>query len=360
MLIWVQGNQIEERQISSVSGSTVQFDSTDIKSYDERDGKAAIIGSVKAVDTPGEFARIASNKAIVYPRPGGGAISIGSGRGGFDIAGKSYVTVTGFRFEHGTGQIGSTRQGIAFFASTGNFSNFLVEDNEFFAYALRSGYGVVQLASLNSFTFRLNTIQDVFGGSGIRFGSSNNVLAERNRISRVGRTGIMLNGSDNSIVRYNVVANVTGVHGNAMSIYGDARNNQMVSNCVYNSTRPLTFHGDGTLDTPNGYTFTGNILVAAEDGRAAIYSWGAKTDNVLIENNVMLSPLAGAILNGTDRNVTARFNLGNPILINGTADPSWTITGNQVATYASKAGYNLSLSQCSGPGPNGALNITTW
>lgn len=358
VLIWVSGNAVVERQILSISGSTIYFDATDVTPYTDRDSKAAVIGVVSGLNAPGKFARLSSTKAVVYPRAGGGALTVGNGRVSFDLRGKSNIAISGFRFEHGTAAPDVIRQGVAIANYGGTISNITIENNEFAHYSLRQGYGVIQLATGANFTIRNNLVTEIHGGSGFRLGTVTGVLMERNRLHRIGRTAVLLNGSRDATVRSNIISDVHGVHGNGLSVYQDSRNVLVESNCIFDAVRPLTYHGDGDYGTPNGYSFTGNILITDADGRAAIYSWGSKTVDVLLENNVALSPVAGMILNVADREVEVRNNIATSILSSGGFNETYTIGSNTPMAYAQKGQYALSTTACSGPGYWGQLSIS--
>jgi hypothetical protein len=170
-----------------------------------------------------------------------------------------------------------------------------------------------------------------------------------------------MGGVTGAVVRGNILSEMLGVHGNGMSYYETNSNITVTGNCVFGTTRPLTFYGSGTDGVVNNLKFTGNIFVTSDTGRSAVYSWGSTTRTVLFDNNYALGTRAGFILNASDLDVTANRNRTAGLLISGSADttPSgWTLTGNDnTASYDDAASATLSTSYCSAAGVRGQLTI---
>ena len=358
LLIWVQGNAVLEREILSVSGNTITFDATGVVPYTDRDGRAAVLGSIPALSRRGQYARIGTGLAIIYPREGSKKFYVGSGRAFFNIAGKSNIRITGFQFEHGTSAPKAIRDGIGIANYQGSADNLLVDNNYFYSFSMRSGYGVMHLVQGNGITVRNNVVDQIHAGSGFRFGSkTDNLLVEKNRLQNIGRTGIYFGGGKDGIARYNVMANMKGVHGNGMSFYRNNVNTQVVSNCVYATTRPLTFEGTNDASFVNDMTLSGNILISNDEGRSAIYSWGADMNTVLMENNVAIAPRAGIVIAGPNHAITIRYNLSNDISASEEADV--TIHDNiDTLDMGDIANYTLNPGHCEGPGYYGNISIS--
>jgi parallel beta-helix repeat protein len=360
--LWVKPNKVVERDIISISGSTIFFDATDVTPYTDRDGRAAIVGSVKGLTKPGGFALLGTGKAVVYPRSGGGTqVFVGSGRSGIDLNGAANIRITGLRFVRGTSSSASTREGIAITNISGTPANIAIEGNFFGPLAMRNGYGAINLSDATNLTIRGNRFTDLQWSSGIRLGTGVvGAVIEGNRLNRGGRTGIYMQGSRNVTVRANILSGFGGVHGNAMSAYLGNRSVAFIGNCVFNSARPLTFHGDDGLE-PNDIRVTGNILVADADASAAIQSWGKGTRVVNISGNLLLGPKFGAILNADDIGVTATRNRTSGITVSGGAQPGdWVVSQNDDgADYATaRAAASLSIDRCSATGPAGNITVT--
>ncbi len=363
--IWVYGNEVQKRKILSVSGNTIYFDATDLPLYKDRDGKAAIVGGVRALTKPGLYALLGGNRALVYPRANGGSqYSVGNGRYGFYVSRAANIVIHGLDFVHGTSQSGSIYDGVALTGNHTSTENIRFEGNRVYDFALRSGQGVIFLGNSNNFTIRGNRFDNLEGASVIRTGSgSTNVLVEGNSIRRIGRTGIYLQRVNGAIVRNNILSDVNGIHGNAMSFYLDHQNVTVTGNCVFDSTRPLTFEGMGASTPVNNLKINGNILISSGtlEGRSGLYSWGANTRTVTIENNVAIGRGAGLTLSSSDQNVRVLNNRTSGILIansGGVTPTGWTIQGNSTdASQADVAAMTLTQSRCLARGLRGTLSV---
>lgn len=359
--IWIYGNTVVERKITSVSGSTIYFDATGVTPYTDRDGKAAIVGSVKSVTKPGLYAVIATGKAVLYPRPGNSPVFVGTGRYAFDLRGKSNITVHGFQFVRGTGSRGATREGVGIANYGSAVSNIRIENNNFSGYSMQNGYGMVMLNNVANLVVRNNRLTNLEGASGFRFGAAvSNLSVENNVMQKLGRTGIFLGGVKVARVSGNVLSQLSGVHGNGMSYYEANSDITVSGNCVFDTVRPLTFYGGGSGGDVNNLRFTGNIFVTSDDGRSAVYSWGAYTRQVVLDNNVALGTRAGFILHSTDLGVSATRNRTSGLSINGaTSTPSgWTLQANDnSAAFADAASATLTPSSCSARGAVGTIAV---
>ncbi len=358
--IWNYGNVVIEREIQSVSGGTIYFDPTGVRPYPDRDGRAAIVGSVKAVTKPGLFAITAPGKAVVYPRSGGGTqFHIGTGRHAINLAGMSNVTIRGFHFARGTANNGTTREGLAIGNWGGTPNAIRIENNRFGPASLANGYGIVQLNAGNGYVVRGNRFTDLEKGSGARFGTGvTNIVVDGNSFQRLGRTGIYLQGVKTATVRNNVLADLQGVHGNGMSFYLANTNITVSDNCVYNTTRPATFHGDRVGETVNNLKFLRNIFIGTSDSQAALSSWGSKTNGVTIQSNILLGGRGGILMNASDSNVTMTQNKTSGILLSGVQPSSWQVaSNNNAADLADAEGAQLSLNGCSASGYSGQVTV---
>lgn len=364
LAIWIYGNAVVERPITSVSGSTIYFDATGVKLYTDRDGKAAVVGSVKSVTKPGLYAVLGTGKAVVYPRNGGGSqYYVGTGRYAFDLRGRSNMTVHGFQFVRGTGSRGSTREGVGV-ANYGSAVSYIrIENNSFSGYSMQNGYGMVMLNNVTNLVVRGNRLTNLEGASGFRFGKSvSNLTVENNVMRKLGRTGLYLAGVKVARVSGNVLSEMSGVHGNGMSYYEENSDIAVTGNCVFDTIRPLTFYGGGSGGGINNLRFTGNIFVNSASGTSAVYSWGSTTRRVLLQNNVALGTKAGFILHSSDLDVTAARNRTSGLLINGSkVTPSgWILDANDNSAKLADADKAiLTTNGCSAQGTQGMINVAT-
>jgi len=351
LLFWISGNQLASRQIDSVSGANIYFKPNGLKLYKDRPGRVALVGSANAVTAPGSFAVIAPGKAVVYPRSGGGAFSVGNGRAGIDIRGQSHIVIQGFHFANGTGDTPFSGQGIAINNSRGVWGyNWVIENNKFGPAVLRHGRGTISINYSDGAIVRNNEISSIQVGSGVRVaGKVRNLQVLDNSLQRVSRTGIYFGGVVDGVVRGNNLREMQGVHGNAMSFYLANQNILIENNCVYNSTRPITFHGDNKL-THNNLVFRNNILIGTGDSSSAITSWGSRTQGVTIADNVTLGAKFGVRLVAGDAKVSVRNNLVSGFNFPKPAPSSWEVTGNVTTPFSERQNMELTPEYCSAQG----------
>ena len=362
LALWVKGNLVEERAITSVSGNTIYFDAEGGKTYKDRNGKAAIVGSVRSITKPGLFAVIGTGKAVVYPRSGGGSeLFIGSGRVFFNLRSQSNIMIHGFQFVRGTASRGTIQEGVGVASYSKAVSNIRIENNSFTNFSMQNGYGMVMLSAVTNLTIRNNRLINIEGGSGFRIGTpATNVVVENNVMRKLGRTGLAFTGVKSVSVRGNVISQMNGVHGNGMSFYEKNANVTVQGNCVFDSIRPLTFKGGGASGDVNNLRFIGNILVANDKGTSSTHSWGAYTRGVVFDGNVALGSKAGFILNAVDTDVTVTRNRMSGLLISGAKTPpaGWTVSNNDsAATFAEKSAATLQEASCSARGTQGIISV---
>lgn len=360
LLLWESGNVVNEYRILSISGSTILFDATGLTPYTDRDSRGAIVGSLKAVTKPGLYGILSPGTAVVFPRKNGGTgFFIGSGRFAFNMNGQSNIVIGGFEFLRGTADSTEWYRGVAIANHSSDVvKNLVVERNRFAHAGLKTGRGIIHLGTSDGVTIRNNSLSDVEFGSGMRlFGR--NFTVERNRLQRIGRTGIYMGGMINGTVRSNILADLRGVHGNAMSFYLANNNIQVTNNCVFGSTRPLTWHGNKSAPMVNNLQFIGNILLSTSTGDNASASWGAFTGGVTFRNNLAIGSKYGILLNAQDTNVTVTQNRTRKIVFSGGQPAAWTVSNNQTdATYAEVANATLTMNGCRARGHSGDLVVS--
>lgn len=359
---WVSGNLVARRTITSVSGNTIFFDPGNLKLYKDRDGRVALAGSPASLSQRGTYAIIGDGQAVVLPRTNGGDISVGSGRYGIDTYSRSNIAITGFHFARGAGASGAPSEGVAIRNSRYTMAkNWAIRDNLFGPAVLMNGRGTISLAYVDGADVSGNRFDTLQGGSGLRAGANvRNLAFTGNQIYRVGRTGFYLGGVVDATVKNNIVHDIRGVHGNAMSFYLTNRNITVENNCIYDSDRPITFHGDGkgAASVVNNLIFRNNILIGSEDSVAAISSWGSNTRKVSITGNIAIGGNAGIRLHSSDKDVRVADNRTSGITTQGTTPAAWEITGNSTDSEPEDArGALLRPLQCSMAGPDGRLMV---
>lgn len=359
---WISGNLIDHRKIDSVSGNSIFFTPNGLKLYHDRDGRVGLVGSPAALSVAGTYALIGPGKAIVLPRSTGGALSLGSGRVGFDLQSRSYVTVDGFQFLRGYGSPGSLSEGMA--VRNGSYSiakGWRITNNIFGPAALMHGLGIVTLSSADGPVVQGNSFDTIERGSGLRTGSYvSNVSFLDNHIRRVGRTALYFAGVKKGWVKGNIVRDIKGIHGNGMSFYLANQNITVEYNCIYDTIRPITYKGDskGSASTTNNLVIRYNIAIGTPDSSAAITSWGGNARVVAVQRNAALAAKFGLRLDSSDYSVTANYNRTAGVQIVGTKPGGWVVSPN--TTNSTLAGtYNMTLTPtyCSAPSYTGTIVV---
>lgn len=329
--IWVTGNMIVRRPVTSVVGNVIHFDPAGITLYNDRPGRFALTGAATAISAAGQYALAGPGRAFVLTRPSGGLV-VGNGRGGFDLADRSHITVIGFIFRHHTAETAS--QGAPITRTGKSGTGLLIDSNRFEHESLWDGKGVITLSNVTSTRVTRNTIRQIERGSGVRVGAGTSAISvATNTIDAVGRTGIAVLGAADSSITDNIITNLKGVHGNGISLYLNNRRIKVINNRVLNTDRPMTFHGDKETIGPGDHDFLieRNIFIATTTAQAALTSWGAATRGVTIRNNVAIGPKGGMLMNDSDLDIAITSNFVSGILYTSVQPANWTVTGNVIA-----------------------------
>ena len=337
--VWIYGNVIRVKDIIGVEGGMVRFDPAGMKFYTDRPGRVALLGHPALVDRPGEYAFIEGRQAaVVFMPPTGKSVSVASGRGGINLNGMSNVVIRGLRFTNMADNGVSARSGIGITSQGKPAGAILIQDNSFEYFRMSLGQGAITLRQIDGLTISGNQIRSVSLGSGMRLSRSNNVQVMGNTIGSINRTGIMLMDVKNALVSHNVISDAKGVHGNGMSVYLGNEDVRIVANTITESTRPMTYHGDGTGTTVNNITVANNLFVGTPSSSSALTSWGKDTRKVVVRHNVLLGGKFGLRLSQEDSDVIVAGNVLNGIALPKVQPESWELTANREVRFNPEAG----------------------
>ena len=337
--IWIQGNRVARKPIIGVAGDTIQFEPSGILPYTNRAGRAAVVNAVQQVDRPGVYATISAGKAVAWLREGaaGSHLTIGNGRLGVDLNGRSNVVVRGFVFEHFVA--GKYGEGTPLLNSAGLSTNPIVEANIFRRSALYTGGGAVMIGNTDGAVIKGNTFADLERGSGIRTARPvvSNLQIVGNDFKRLGQTGILAMGVTNLTISKNTMSDLYGIHGNGISLYMDNRGALVSGNRIANSTRPMTFHGEDPAKARNPgdheIVIEHNFFATPHKSAGAIISFG-NTRGVTIRDNVLVAPKVGLLLSATDTRLVVTGNHTTSIQTKGAQPPDWVVKDNSKPTAA--------------------------
>lgn len=329
--LWVAGNQVVRRTITGVEGDIIKFDPLGLRLYEDRDGRYALIGTSAILSSPGQYVVLGPGKAVAWLRGDGGELLLGQGRVGFEIAGHSHIAISGLTFRHHTAAPNQTREGLPIVQRGGTAQDLVVTGNRFQRMALWNGQGVINLHSAHGVRISDNEVDTIERGSGIRAGGDViDLTVSGNLIRRIGRTAVAFLGVQNGVIDSNVIEGLRGLHGNGISLYLNNRRVNVIGNLVTGTTRPMTYHGDKSTMAPGDHEFLieRNIFLATDKSQAAITSWGSKTRNVIIRQNVATARKTGMLLDSSDTQVTVTQNLISGLIIKNRNSVNWQVKDN--------------------------------
>lgn len=331
LVLWVKPNIVIERPITAIDAQgRVHFDSTGIQFYTDRPTRIGIAGAISALDQPGEYVILPGGReAVVRLHDKAGSVSLGMGRGGFDVKGRSHIEIRNLTFQN-MSDAGDTATGIAVLAGRAGTSGLTIHNNVFRNMVMPEGQAPIIVRGAKDLVVKNNRIDDIVYGSGMRLSNiSDSVLVEGNVITQIGRTAIMLMNVNNGIIRRNSIMDVRGVHGNGLSAYLANRNVAFIENTVLASKQPATFRGDANnTEAPNDIRFIRNILVGSNGALASLISWGAFTKDVDIKGNILIGGKHGLRMNTRDTGLVIERNAGKVPVFIGDPARGWRVSDN--------------------------------
>jgi hypothetical protein len=318
--LWVQPNVFVFNSEVRVSEAGLSFDlgrfvNGSFRPYTDRDSRFAIFNAPMMVNRPGTFA-LAPNDGLALFWPQGSAaptrVSVGGRRVGMKLARASHIVVRGFAFRNFAGRhatehapAGITHNRTPGVTITGNrFEGFV---------AMATNYAAVHMIGSRDLSVTNNRFATFPYGSALIVDNTLGTVRVRcNGFSDIGRTGIRFQNVVNGEIRGNYLTRVTGVHGNAMSAYGDNRNLLIADNVVVQSIRPLTLNGANqpyhdSMAGPASVTIRNNVLISSRSDGGGITSYG-RTQNLTIEDNFLGAPRFALKLAGNETGFRASGN----------------------------------------------------
>ena len=329
--LWIRSNRIEELPATLVADDHVRFEPDARKIYSDRASRFALRGHPSLISRAGEYAILPGGRAIVaWLGEGSTQVTLATGRKGIDLAKSAHIRVEGLSFENMADVPGSVRSGIPIAVQRAPAENLTIVNNRFANLKLNNGQGAVTMQRVTGLSVDGNSFNTIAFGSGMRISNSQQIQVRENRISRIGRTGIMLMGDQGALIAANDIRDVLGIHGNGISVYLGNRDIRVVANTVVDAYQPATFHGNRDKQPEaRGIVFERNLFVATPDAVGALISWGANTNDVTIWGNVLLGSAKGALrLSNKDNGVTVRGNVVDGVTFGGAYPSSWMVADN--------------------------------
>lgn len=329
--IWTLHNSITERPVATVAGGLARFDPAGARTYTDRPSRFALRGHPALISRAGEAALLPDRRTVIL-RPGasGGAIFASDGRSGIDLAEARHVVVRGLGFENFADVRGNVRSGIPVLAMRKGAADVRIIGNRFANITLRQGMGAITLWDSSNVAIRDNLVSTVAFGSGLRLLRGTRLQVLGNDISRLGRTGIMVMDSADTLIARNRIHDIRGVHGNGLSVYLGNRRTVVAANSIWDANSPVTFQGNAARQpVAEDMIFARNLLVAPDDALGTLISWGKQARGVRITGNVILGSAKGALrLNRDDLAITVEGNVLDGIAFAGAWPQGWSVAGN--------------------------------
>lgn len=348
--IWMKANRVLLRQVINVDTSQkrLYFEPVKNKPYTKRNSYFAIFNRPSDIDQPGEF--IINNETIVIWPPSNGfeienTLSKSSRIPGFDLNGQSNIKIEGFKIQRFFGTIDDKKAGAGIVNRKGPSKNIVVADNLITDLKSLAGIGAIELHQVKNVIISNNAIYNNQKNSGVRFGRSSDITIVGNLISRVGRTGIRLIGTEKVLIAENEISEIRGNHGNAISIYVKNKDILVASNIITNSPRAFTYHGNGNPNEAKNLWLLNNIFY----GR--VNSWGRKFSSVFMLNNLFFAPDKRGAALGIPAGEPSLVVENNIIdgLLSKKRPPQWNFKNNVYTSLSwrqrHKSGWNFDSSE---------------
>lgn len=302
----------------SVSASGVQFAGAtwvngSLNPYTDRDNKFTIMNAPDAVTRPGTFAMSPKDGyAILWPTGSRApAVSIGARRQGINLGRASHLVIRGFSFTNFAGHKEDYGAGIAIYGHSAP-KGIRIVGNSFRAVVnVANNAPALSLLRAENLLVEKNQFTDMPWTSAMQIDNTvGPVTVKCNKLSNITKTAIRFQNVMNGTMQGNQISGITGIHGNAITTYGDSRNVRILDNVVTASQRPMTASGVSTpyhqSGTP-GIEVARNTMVGIRSDTAAITSYGL-TNGLNMQNNLLVAPLYAISLRGNEPNVSASGN----------------------------------------------------
>lgn len=283
---WMSGNSAWMKEITSFNPSTNTITHAPMPNaaYKDRDSYYSILNHPAFIDKPGKYAfRHSENRIYLWPynnaNPNNVTIEMSERYFGITSTGYSYITIEGFK---AYGMHGSPNTDLGAVFSLTNGTGFTIRDIE--AYYM-SDYNQMRVLRAwdnigGAILIENNYIHDCFKNRGIFATGGPGSIVRNNIISRMGHTGIWINGSNGLTATGNRIISVRGVHANGQSIYSSS-NIRYEKNYIYDAATLLT------VENGSNYIIINNIFDG--NGYGYLEDWGGMTGYLYFINNTLVN-----------------------------------------------------------------------
>jgi hypothetical protein len=322
LTLWVIPNMLTHSSDIRVSTSGIEFagarfEPDPLKPYTDRDTPFMLMNLPAMVTKPGRFALSPADRtAIFWPATASAPrdVSIGGRRHGISLSRANHLTIQGFSFAKFSGNPQSTSAGSAIRLPGRQQTGITIQHNSFLSHAGPTGASAVIFAlGPRDLVIRNNQFQRLAFNDGIVIDNSEGTVSIRcNLMAGVGRTAIRFRNVRGGSIARNRIMDVNSVHGNAISVYGDSREVEVIENEVTDSMRPMTVNvaSSGTWHQAGepGILVARNRFVGSSTVNGPLTSYDA-VPNLRLHDNLFVGPRLSLKLTGRESGFEARGNL---------------------------------------------------
>ncbi len=297
VLVWTANNSVKPRTITGYDPRTgaITFRKTTDHLNVGKD-RYAVMNHPALIRGPGQYAvslprSDGRRTAFLWPRDEkslAGGITVSVRKVGFNLNGKGYVTIDGFRIRRYSGVRKDLRAGMGVL----NFSSMpssgvIIRNNEIYQCKSGAGYWALKVSGCNDSLIEGNYVHHNqmnrgIGATGSRGRPLKNVTIRNNIVRRCGGTGINFYFVHDGKIVGNVVRDNRGNHANGITVYLHSRNILISGNRVFRSNMAVTVQESSDI------TITNNLLVG-QDGQSRILTLYGRGRNITVLNNTVLN-----------------------------------------------------------------------
>ncbi len=290
--VWRRTNQIDTRLIDSFNDTTGAITFAQLGGPVYPEVRYALANSLSGAvfDRPGEYVFITPTTGrdpTVYLWPEGpfdpatARVTVAVRPLAIELTGENhFVTIRGFRFQN-------YQRAIFRGDRLPRARKITIRDNEFTRLKAADYANAVELYNTDEMLIANNDLHDCSKMRGLIAHDGFGAVIRNNRLTRMGRTPIVMYGMSRGKILQNIVRHCRGMHSNGISVYKNNRDILVEGNFVYDSNIPLTCSGTENI------TIRNNIF----DGAGAaqpISFWERVKGEVVIENNILIGSGRGA------------------------------------------------------------------
>jgi parallel beta-helix repeat protein len=275
----------------------------------------ALLNHVLLIDRAGEYCfDEKAGKIWVWPLTEGDlakkVFTISTRKVGFDLGGRSHVTVQGFRIQKQCA--GSGESGGHAIRSSGPATGVTIKDNDIALVRSIPRQGVISLSKCTHSLIEGNYLHENPFYRVMILDGFDDSMVRGNRLDKNGGTGIICYRTHRTVIMNNTIRRHLAVHAQGMAIYAKCSDVLIEANTSFDRC---------ALTLQDGENFTVRNNVFDGGGGTAFCLWGgAPLKNVVILNNVLVGSSTGTdwsrniALFSNNRDESSRFTVINNVV----------------------------------------------